>query len=125
MLSGAMPHYIKVEHLTKKECDPPNCSDTVFQSACCQKNHFQGTGKLQKLIENEHVEFHKKHSTDLENTKRSSKFHISKFILLTCLCKDCEKDDDRHWQQKFLQLRKTQEQLEDCTTEIEAKIRKK
>ena len=38
---------------------------------------------------------------------------------------ECEEDDDRDWLEKPLQLRKIQGQLMDCTTEIEAKLRKK
>ena len=36
-----------------------------------------------------------------------------------------DKNDDRDCQEKFLQLRKNKEQLEDYTAEIEAKMRKK
>ena len=37
---------------------------------------------------------------------------------------ECEEDDERHCQEKFLHLRKTQEQLGDCTSEIEDRMRK-
>ena len=36
-----------------------------------------------------------------------------------------KEDDDRDWQDKFLQLRKTQQQFEDHSKEIEAKMQKK
>ena len=38
---------------------------------------------------------------------------------------DSEQDDEdeRDWKEKFSQLRKTQEQLEDCSIEMDAKLR--
>ena len=36
-----------------------------------------------------------------------------------------EEDDDRHWQEHFLQLRKTKEKSEDCTAWVESNAWKK